>query len=168
MQPSRGRLPLVVVAAALACSGCGKSAEEREAERHRADAEWRAEAAVAESWRQKQEEQLVKQQLAEHEQREQVDDERERKVAEIQINADRARLIEQVRARVANPAAARFGNDHWNAARTGLCGTVSIVNTSGVYSDYKGFVAAHDDVVIDSDETHARYASASAEADCAP
>ena len=167
MQPSIGRTPLVVLAAALACAGCGKSAEEAEAERQRADAEWRAEAAVAERWRQQQEDQLVNQQLAEHQQREQVDDERERKAAEMQADAERERLIAQVRARVANPATARFGNVSWNAARTALCGTISVANANGVYSDYRGFVATSTDVAIDSDETHDRYASASAEASCA-
>jgi len=80
--------------------------------------------------------------------------------------AERDRLIGQVRAKVANPALARFGNVRWNAMRTALCGTISIVNSSGVYSAYGGFVATSDDAVIDSDENHARFASASAEADC--
>jgi hypothetical protein len=145
------------------CAGCGggKSPEEVEAERAKANAEWNAQTAVAERARAEDEKKLVDQHLAEHERHERADEERE---IAAEVNGDKAeqqRLLDLVRGKYADPASAKFANVHWNPTKSALCGEVSVPGARG-NSRFVPFIVNGDEPIVDStsEEEHARYAVA--------
>ena len=112
----RGRLLAIVVTGVLAACA-GKSPQEVEAERARANAEWNAQVESAERARQREEKRLVEEQLAAHARQAQIDEERTSKAIEADADADQERLLQIVRAKTADPQGASFNNVHWNAPR---------------------------------------------------
>jgi len=89
MQVSMGRgrlLPVMVIGVLAACAG--KSPQQVEAERAKANAEWNAQVESAERARQREEKRLVDEQLAAHARQAQIDDERSSKAMEADTDAD--------------------------------------------------------------------------------
>jgi len=154
-----GRL-LPVVAMCLLTACAGKSPQEVEAERAKANAEWNAQVESAERARQREEKRLVDEQLAAHARQAQIDDERTIKPAEVESNADQERLLQFVRAKTADPQSASFSNVHWNATRSALCGEVQGMR----------FIASGDQASVDAagENEHAEFAATAGTIDCAP
>ncbi len=160
-------------AAVLSCLivGCaGKPPEEVEAERARANAEWNAQTADAERARQAEENRLVREELAAHERREQVDEQRENESREAAQAAEGDRLLKLVAAGFPDPAATNVTNARWNDARTAMCGRISARAADGRWSEPVAFVASGDEAVTDAAaaSAHARFLAAAQAVGCNP
>jgi len=153
------------------CAACSeKPPEEVEAERAKANAEWNTQVTGAERLREEDEKKLLAQQLAEHDRQAQVDAAREQQAEVHNDQAEKDRLMDLVRAKYFDPAAARFTNVHWNPIKSSLCGEVSAPNGKGAYSGFMPFIVNGDAAVIDSEgeEDHARFTTAAQTLDCTP
>jgi hypothetical protein len=160
---------LAVAGFVCACAGCsGKSPEEVEAERARANAEWNIQAAGAERVRQEEEKKLVSQQLAEHDRQARIDEEHEIQVEQKGDTDEQARLLALVQAKYPEPGAVRFANVHWNATKAALCGEASTPTGNGTYSGFVHFIVNGDEPVVDgiAEEDHARFSAAAQSIDC--
>ena len=155
----RGRLLAVVVTGVLAAC-TGKSPQEVEAERARANAEWNAQVESAERARQREEKRLVEEQLAAHARQAQIDEERTSKAIEADADADQERLLQIVRAKTADPQGASFNNVHWNAPRSALCGDVQGMP----------FIDSGDQATVDGagENEHAAFTAMAGTVDCSP
>ena len=162
---------LALAVAVLLLVGCGKSAQEVEAERAKANAEWMAEVERAEHAREREEKKLVEAELARHRQRERSDDERAGLTEGAERQAEQDRRLLLVREKLQNPESALFSNVHWNADGTALCGTVSVRNEHGVFSAGMAFIVGDDDdAAIDSTaaDEHERFSAVARTIDCSP
>ena len=155
----RGRLlPVMVIGLLAACAG--KSPQEVEAERAKANSEWNAQVESAERARQREEKRLVDEQLAAHARQAQIDDERSSKAMDADTDADQERLLQIVRAKAGDSAGASVNNVHWNSTRSALCG------------DVKGmaFIASGDQATVDGagESEHAAFTAMAETTDCSP
>jgi len=160
---------LAMAGLVCACVGCGgKSPEEVEAERAKANAEWNNQADRAERARQEEEKRLVSQQLAEHDRQARIDEEREIQTEQQSDTDEQSRLLALVQAKYPEPAAVRFSDVHWNATKAALCGEVSTPTGSGTYSGFVHFIVNGDEPVVDgvSEEDHARFSAAAQSIGC--
>lgn len=160
---------MIVLLASCAAAGCsGPSPADVEAERARANAEWNTQAGAAEHARQVEENRMVQQELAAHEQREDADEAREERTRLANQAAERDRLSALVAAKFPDPQAVQLAGVHWNALNTALCGSASGRNDSGTWSDNLAFVASGDQVLIDSAEAagHAHFIDATQSSGC--
>ena len=158
----RGLRPAAVLAL-CAMTGCaGKSPEQVEAERAKANAEWNAQAAYAERTRQAEENRLVQEEIAAHQQRERADQQREDE--RNAKNAERERLLQMVTRRFPDPAAVNVTNAHWNSANTALCGRVSAPGAA----EPVGFVASGNEATIDMGVHREEFLAAVRSTDCSP
>jgi len=160
---------LAMAGLVCACVGCGgKSPEEVEAERAKANAEWNNQADRAERARQEEEKRLVSQQLAEHDRQARIDEEREIQTEQQSDSDEQNRLLALVQAKYPEPGAVRFSDVHWNATKSALCGELSTPTGNGTYSGFVHFIVNGDEPVVDgaSEEDHARFSAAAQSIDC--
>jgi hypothetical protein len=166
-----GRFWLMLAILLFACAACsrGKAPEEVERERAKANAEWNAQVSAAERERQQEEDRLVREQVADHYRREQLEAERADQ-AEAAALAEQERLMALVQAQFADPKAVKFAGVHWNSTKSALCGEASGPDATGSNPGYRHFVASGGAQVIDSadDNGHARFAEAARSIDCGP
>lgn len=150
--------------------GCAdKSPQQVEAERQTEHAEWDARTTAAERSRQAEENRLVQQEIAAHEEQQKADDERTARVEAGAQSAEHERLQALVVAQFADPQSARIVSERWDGARSTLCGEVSTRGDSGMWSMPAAFVASGDQALIDStsEDGHARFVAATQSIDCA-
>jgi hypothetical protein len=163
---------LALAALLCLCAGCsrGKAPEEVERERARANAEWNAQVAAAERVRQEEENRLVKEQVAEHYRREQLEAEQSDQADAAAKKTEQERLMALVQAQFADPKAVKFAGVRWNSTKSAICGQASGPDATGNNPGFRHFVASGDEPVIDSadDSEHARFAEAAQSIDCGP
>src|SRR5215471_8964463 len=123
MHTDRGSAWAALVLLACIVCGCGgRSAQEVEAERAKANADWDAQVAGAERARQAEEDKLVQAELAQHERNEEADRQRESEQEAAWQSEEQERLMGLVLAKFPDPAATSISNVRWNTANTALCG----------------------------------------------
>lgn len=154
----------LVIVFAAGCSG--KTPEQIEAEKRQADEAWLAQVARAESARQREEERLVRAQVAEHQRVAQADDERAARNEENARQETRERLLDVLRARLVNADAARFANLRLNSARDALCGEVTEQGADGSPGEPHRFVVGAAGAAIDRDQERERFTELAAGIDC--
>jgi hypothetical protein len=167
MYTKRFWLMLAILCVCAACSR-GKTPEEVERERAKANAEWNAQVAAVERERQAEENRQVKAQVAEHDRQEEMAAERADQAEAAAEKAEQERLIALVQAQFSDPNAVKFASVHWNSTRSAICGEASGTDARGNNAGYRRFVARGDEPVIDSGDgnEHARFVEAEQANDC--
>lgn len=143
---------LGLAVAALLCAGCGKSPQEIEAERARAQREWNEAADRAEQARRAEVQRLVEQQLTEHHEQATAEDERARRERTAAQAAEMESRLDRVRSALPNARSAIFRLVHWNADASTLCGRVSFRIEGAPKPEDHAFVVTDDRVVIDTED----------------
>jgi hypothetical protein len=166
----RFRSWLVFALATALLAACGaRTPAEIEAEKRKADEAWANQVAAAERARQAEEARLVQQEIDAHRSRAQADEARAQAERE-QQERERDRLLDIVRSNLDTPQAARFANLRWNAARSALCGEVSVDTDNADATAPRRFVASGDRALLDSADAdaHASYGAFETENECGP
>jgi hypothetical protein len=162
----RARTWLVVFVVVIAA--CGKSAQEVEAERERAQKEWNAAADRAEQVRRAEVARMVDQQLAAHQEQTAAQDEKARVERERAQAEDMDARLDRVRSVLPNAESAVFEAVHWNSDQSVVCGTLALRKDNGV--ERRAFVVTDDRVMLDAPEgsAHEDFNAAAAAVGCTP